>query len=286
MQTCPRREVLGGMLGGMLGGGVGTGAGLGATPAQAQQWPYWTGGTREERARREQERRARRAAGRREREMAKAWDTSLPDAPAILQRLEALPSIASGTRGGLVIWEISFRDCPPCIIFARDGAGQLGRLGFEVRTVLFAPSSTVNGSGRSAGPGELAALAALYRTRDAALMHDWFHFRPSEGFAAARGLAPVEAGSPGMAQINAVRAAVRAIGQSLERAGGLRTGYPAFFWTDPRRGPRYAMGWGSGVPAPLQALAASAAPPGPPVPAPAPAPVAPAGAASGPAGRG
>jgi hypothetical protein len=172
-----------------------------------------------------------------------------------MQTLEALPWTATGSRGGHPVYEISFRACPPCIIFARDGAGQLGRLGLEVRTILFAPSPATNGASRSAGPGEMAALAALYRTRDPALLHDWFYHQPAEGFASARGLPPVAPGSPELRQINQVRTAVRSITAALEAAGGITTGYPAFFWTDPVRGARYAQGWGRGVPQPLQDLA-------------------------------
>jgi hypothetical protein len=153
---------------------------------------------------------------------------TLPNGDEVMSLLDSLPYVTFGT-GNAVLYELSFRSCGPCISFARSGARDVVRAGFQVRSFIFAPKST---SGRGdAGEGQIAAVAQIYRNRDAAFFEEWYRSSNVEGFARSRGIADLSANDPGRVAVSEGRAKMKALGTLFRQSPvGANCGFPAFIW--------------------------------------------------------
>lgn len=255
---CPgrsRRAVTGLLAGGAL---AGTAAGLAATllpgSAEAQQWPFWPG-DRQQRQKRDAEQRERREREQRARMRARSWAVTVPRGAALLDILAPLPWVRIGPAADVQVYEIGFHRCPPCQVFSRSGAEQLVALGIEVRSLVFAPPLASSDRGRPATANELAAVAAIYRSRSVEDIEAFYADRTLTAFVRARDLAPPERGAPPPAVVDEVRASLRQIVPILDAATDEVWGYPAFLWRTRQGEVKAGFGWGSGrVPTPLTQL--------------------------------
>ena len=249
----PARRAVSGLLAAGLAGGV-LAATLLPRAAQAQQWPFWPG-NREERQRRDAEQRERRAREERARARARAWSVTVPRGVAALEILDPLPWVRIGPAADVQVYEIGFHRCPPCQLFSRSGAEQLVALGIEVRSLVFAPPLARSDRGRPATANELAAVAAIYRSRSVEDIEAFYADRTLTAFVRERELEPPERGAPPPAGVEEVRAGLRRIVPILDAATDEAWGYPAFLWRTRQGDVKAGFGWGSGrVPAPLTQL--------------------------------
>lgn len=237
----------------MLAGGMA--AAVAPSEASAQQWPYWPG-NREQRAKRDAEQRERRERDERARARARSWSVLVPRGARALEILDPLPWVRIGPAAPIQVYEIGFHRCPPCQVFSRTGADQLVELGLEVRSLVFAPPVASSDRGRPATPNELAAVAAIYRSRAVADIEAFYADRTLTAFLRERDLEPPARGADPPQGIEDVRAALRRIVPILDEATDSAWGYPAFLWRN-RQGEVHAgFGWGSErVPSALSQLA-------------------------------
>lgn len=164
-----------------------------------------------------------------------ARTTSTPQSGAALKYgeqvmalLDSTPYVQFGT-GERVVYEVSFRECGPCITFARSGADALVQAGFQVRSFVYAPGPESRYEG--ATPGEMAAVAEIYRTRNADFFSAWYRSNNVDGFARGRNVQDVQPNSPAMQLIDTGRTKIRAlIPLATSTIVPRRFGFPAFFW--------------------------------------------------------
>jgi hypothetical protein len=156
---------------------------------------------------------------------------TLVNGDAVMSLLESAPYVSFGS-GAAIIYELSFRACGPCIAFTRSGARDLIRAGFQVSSFVFAPKP----SGRRnflAGPGEMASVAEIYRTRSADYYDAWFRSNMIDGFAVARGVADITNNVAANAAVTEGRAKIKALATLFEQSSvGTSWGFPGFIWRD------------------------------------------------------
>jgi hypothetical protein len=154
---------------------------------------------------------------------------SLANGDAVMSVLESAPYVSFGS-GATIIYELSFRACGPCIAFTRSGSRDLVRAGFQVRSFVFAPKP----SGRRnflAGPGEMASVAEIYRTRSADYYDAWFRSNLIDGFAATRGVSEITNNVAANTAVVEGRDKIKALGTLFEQSSvGTRWGFPSFIW--------------------------------------------------------
>lgn len=252
----PARRTINGMLTGALVAGpvAGLSTLLSPDPADAQQWPYWSG-DRQQRQQRDAEQRERREREQRARTRARTWAVTLPRGTDALDILDPLPWIRHGPTHDVHVYEIGFHRCAPCQVFARTGADQLVELGIEVRSLVFAPPLSRTDRGRPATGNELAAVAALYRSRSVDDLKAFYADRTLTAFVRERDLEPPIQGAAPPASVEQVRAALRRLVPVLDQATDASWGYPAFLWRTRQGEVKAGFGWGSSrVPPPLAQL--------------------------------
>lgn len=147
----------------------------------------------------------------------------------LMTLLEATPYVEFGTSGP-VVYEVGFRACGPCMIFARKGASEMVQAGFRVRSFIFAPVPTRRRT-FTASTGEMASVAEIYKNRSTGFFEAWYRSNSIAGFAATRGLPNFETNTAGKQAIANARKQVEGmtalVNQSVPEA---TWGYPAFFW--------------------------------------------------------
>jgi hypothetical protein len=167
---------------------------------------------------------------------------ALANGDAVMSLLESAPYVSFGS-GANIIYELSFRACGPCIAFTRSGARDLMRAGFQVRSFVFAPKP----SGRRnflAGPGEMASVAEIYRTRSADYYEAWFRSNMIDGFAAARGVSDITNNVAATTAVSEGRAKIKELGTLFEQSSvGTNWGFPGFIWRD-QNGVHAKFGYG------------------------------------------
>jgi hypothetical protein len=153
---------------------------------------------------------------------------TLSNGDAVMSLLASTPFVTFGS-GSSILYELSFRACGPCITFARSGARDVVRAGFQVRSFIFAPKSS-RGNG-NAGEGQIAAVAEIYRTRDAAFFEAWYRSSNVEGFARSRGIADLATNDPARQAVAEGGAKVKALSELFKQTPNLtRWGFPVFIW--------------------------------------------------------
>lgn len=147
----------------------------------------------------------------------------------LMTLLDATPYVEFGSSGP-VLYEVGFRACGPCMIFARKGASEMVQAGFRVRSFIFAPVPSRRRS-FTASAGEMASVAEIYKTRSTGFFEAWYRSNSIAGFAATRGLPNFETNTVGKQAIAGARKQIDEmtilVNQSVPEA---TWGYPAFFW--------------------------------------------------------
>jgi hypothetical protein len=160
----------------------------------------------------------------------------LTNGDSVLTLLEGTPYVQYGS-SNRILYEVSFRTCAPCVIFARSGVGDMVRAGFAVRSFIFAPLSLATN-------GEMASVAEIYRTRSGAYLDAWYRSSAIEGFARTRGVADIATNEAAKAVVEEGSYKVKALGTLLKQAlPGQSWGFPAFIWRG-QTGVRARFGYG------------------------------------------
>lgn len=160
---------------------------------------------------------------------------------ALWTMLEAFPRLSPGLSGG-ALYMITFRDCPPCLVYKRAEFPALHAAGVDTRVVLFSPF-TSGGAPLVADPDELRVVAALNHAPDWETYEAWMRpGAPSSEIAAALG-----ADAPVAEAVATAREGAQAVYEMLdliEADIGLEPPIPVFAW---REGERVHVGWGVGA---------------------------------------
>jgi hypothetical protein len=160
--------------------------------------------------------------------------------------LETTPYVQVGT-SSRILYDVGYRACTPCMLFARMGVAECVRAGFSVRSFVFAPKSNKRPT-LNASNGEMASVAEVYRSRSADFLDAWYRSSSVEGFARSRGLPDYASNTAGQAAVAAGRDKLKTLADILDAdLTGINWGYPTFIWRG-QSGIRATFGYGtSGV---------------------------------------
>jgi hypothetical protein len=154
---------------------------------------------------------------------------TLTNGDVIMALLATTPYVEFGTQGPIV-YDVSFRACPPCIAFVRAGTPALVQAGYRVRSFVHAPLDR-RGSRSRTSAGERASISEIYRTQSTDYFDAWFRSNEVAGFARARNIADLEDGSAGARRVQNGQEKVALLDKLVKSRGAqLGLAFPAFFW--------------------------------------------------------
>lgn len=173
------------------------------------------------------------------------------DAPAVTKQTAELETLLaempwvsdqmqdSGATGGKVIYQFSFRTCPPCIQFKKEAWPELDDGGIETRLIMTARRSR-------SSPSERTAVVELARTRDWAMAQEWMKSNSPKGYYKKMKFTATDGDASREADLEKLRVQIEALRRILA-ANDVDMAYPTLLWQDANNVWRAEVGYYSGV---------------------------------------
>lgn len=171
-------------------------------------------------------------------------------APALIEEtaeletlLAEMPWVSSGRAAGLlnekVIYQFSFRTCPPCIQFKKEAWPILEEAGIETRLVMTARR-------RKSTEDERTAVVELARTRDWDMAEAWMTSNSPNGYYKKMTFPATDGNAPREAELENLREQIDLLDELLA-VNGIEMAYPTVLWQDVDRIWHAEIGYYSGM---------------------------------------
>lgn len=159
----------------------------------------------------------------------------LADMPWVSEVREASPDVSSDK----VIYQFSFRTCPPCIRFKQQAWPKLHAAGIETRLVMTARR-------KKSTPDERTAVVELARTRDWDMAQAWMKANSPNGYYKKMTFTPTDGDKPREADLETLRGQIDMLDEILA-VNGIDMAYPVVLWQDSKNDWHAEIGYYSGI---------------------------------------
>jgi hypothetical protein len=168
------------------------------------------------------------------------------EAPALTQQTDALetlladmPWVSAKTSDHKIVYQFSFRTCPPCIRFKKEAWPDLEKAGVQTRLVMTARRSR-------SSPNERTAVVELARTRDWTMAQDWMKSNSPKGYYRKMDFTAADGNAAREADLEKLRGQIDLLDKLLT-ANGIDMAYPTLLWQDADNIWRAEVGYYSGM---------------------------------------
>lgn len=168
------------------------------------------------------------------------------DAPVLTEEtaeLEALladmPWVSAGLSDEKIVYQFSFRTCPPCIQFKKEAWPLFEEAGIETRLVMTARR-------RKSTEDERTAVVELARTRDWEMAKAWMRSNSPNGYYKKMTFTATDGNAPREADLEKLRGQIDLLDDILA-VNGIEMAYPTVLWQDADNMWHAEIGYSSGM---------------------------------------
>lgn len=168
------------------------------------------------------------------------------DAPVLSEEtaeLEALlsdmPWVSPGLSDGKVVYQFSFRTCPPCIQFKKEAWPKLQAADIDTRLIMTARR-------RKSTADERTAVVELARTRDWDMAQAWMKANSPKGYYKKMTFPAADGNAPREADLEKLRGQIDMLDEILA-VNGIDMAYPTILWQDTKNIWHAEIGYYSGM---------------------------------------
>ncbi|MEP3889671.1 MAG: hypothetical protein ABJN69_04340 [Hellea sp.] len=133
-------------------------------------------------------------------------------------------SVSSETSNDKVVYQFSFRTCPPCIQFKKEAWPILEEVGIETRLVMTARR-------RKSTEDERTAVVELARSRDWDMAEAWMRSNSPNGYYKKMTFPVTDGNAPREAELEKLRGQIDLLDDILA-VNGIEMAYPTVLWQD------------------------------------------------------
>ena len=147
--------------------------------------------------------------------------------------------VSPETSSDKIIYQFSFRTCPPCISFKQQVWPKLHAAGIETRLVMTARR-------KKSTADERTAVVQLARTRDWDIVQGWMKANSPKGYYKKMTFPAADGNKPREADLETLRSQIDMLDEILA-VNGIDMAYPTVLWRDTKNIWHAEIGYHSGI---------------------------------------